>query len=179
MCHETLICHHITLKVALRQLRLIRPTTSQERFVGGTATETEKKQGGEEEHRTSNGCRSEGRDGRGSVSCMVHVTRKVLWRRRDEEQGNWVIGAVEGQTELLHHHLPPTPSLHRSLRSLSSLLASLSEEAPNAGRRWPTLADADDGGLSRMTSSLGATGRLPTGRQQRLHPRLMDEKKTS
>lgn len=35
LCHETLICHHITLKVAFRQLRLVRPTTSQERFFGG------------------------------------------------------------------------------------------------------------------------------------------------
>lgn len=134
--------------------------------MGGTATETEKKQGGEEEHRTSNGCRSEGGDGRGSVSCTVHVTHKVLWRRRDEEQDNWAIGAVEGQTELLHHHLPPTPSLHRSLRSLRH-------------QTLQTLADADDGGLSRMTSSPRATGRLPTDRQERLHPRLMEEKKTS
>lgn len=169
MCHDTLIRHHITLKVAFRQLRRIRPTTSQERFVGGTATETEKKQGAEEEHRTSNGCRSEGSNGRGSASCTVHVTHKVLWRRRDEEQDNWVIGAIEGQTQLL---APSSTS--------NTITASLSEVSPyprlslgggtKRSRRWPTLAD---GGLSRMTSvpashwQAAKTPSTPDGRKKK------------
>lgn len=59
--------------------------------------------------------------------------------------------------------------------------SGLSPPSPPLSRtRHPTLqtlAGADDGGLSRMTSSLRATGRLPTGRQQRLHPRLMEREK--